>query len=223
MELNRNARVVIADDHAPTRALVRRVLETADCEVCAEAFDADGALGCVLQHRPDAAVLDISMPGNGVRAARDIGTTAKSTAVIMLTVSHDSDDLYEALRAGASGYVLKGADLARLPQTIWGVLAGEAILPTSLIHRMIGEFQRRQRHRLAIPGGRAPRLTEREWEVLELLADGFGTAEIGPRLFIAPVTVRSHIASILHKLRVGDRASAVALVQASRNHALDDE
>jgi DNA-binding NarL/FixJ family response regulator len=206
-------RVVIADDHPSTRAGVRASLETGEFEVVAEAGDATSAVAAVQVHQPDLVLLDINMPGSGLRAAHRISSSCPDTAIVMLTVSRDDDDLFQALRAGAIGYLLKDTDPDRLPMALLGVLNGEAALPRSLVARLIGEFQHRSRRRLPVlkrPEGVA--LTAKEWEVLELMRDGRSTADIATRLAVAPVTVRSHVAAILRKLQVPDRESALALL-----------
>jgi DNA-binding NarL/FixJ family response regulator len=208
--------VVVADDHAPYRALVRQVLETAGFQVRAEVADAGGALQAVLEHRPGFALLDVRMPGGGLQAARDIKIVNPATFVVMITVSDDLTDLYEALRAGASGYVLKGGDPARLPEILDGVVAGEAVAPATLVHQMVDAIPERKHLSLA---GKEPRLTEREWEVLELLADGCSTGEISGLLFVADVTVRTHVAAIVHKLGVRNRTEAATiLLEHRRRH-----
>ncbi len=203
--------VVIADDHSPTRNLVRAALEQGGFEVSAEASDAAGAVEAVRRSQPQVALLDIRMPGGGIEAAAAISGVSPSTAVVMLTVSEEEDDLFAALRAGAVGYVVKGVDPACLPPTLLGVLAGEAPLPPKLVKRLIAEFSRRDR-RMALANHGA-RLTNREWEVLELLADGLTTGEIAARLFVAKVTVRTHVAAIVRKLHVADRHAAARLLQ----------
>jgi DNA-binding NarL/FixJ family response regulator len=207
-------RVVIADDHAPTRALIRAALERGGFAVSGEASDAAGAVAEVFRTDPQVALLDIRMPGNGIAAAAEISTKRPETAIVMLTVSQDDDDLFGALRAGASGYLLKGIDPNRLPVALNAVIAGEAALPGSLVARLVGEFRARERRRfLSQSAKRGQRLTDREWEVLELMEQGLGTAEIADQLFIAKVTVRSHIAGILRKLQVSDRDAAVRLLR----------
>ena len=209
-------RVVIADDHPSVRAGVRASLEASEFEIVAEAGDATTAFAAVQVHQPDLVLLDINMPGSGLRAARRISEACPDVAVVMLTVSRDDDDLFQALRAGAIGYLLKDTDPDRLPLALLGVLNGEAALPRSLVSRLISEFQQRPRRRLSIsrrPEGVA--LTSKEWEVLELMRDGRSTADIATRLAVAPVTVRSHVASILRKLHVSSREEAIALVDES--------
>lgn len=209
--------MVVADDHPQHRALVREVLEAAGFEVCSEAADAATAAKAVLEHRADLALLDVRMPGGGARAAREIKASSPSTFVVMLTVSDESADLFDALRAGASGYVLKGGDPRRIPEILERVVSGEAVAPASLVQQMVGTMPRRLRASLA---GQQPPLTSREWEVLELLAEDYTTAEISERLFVAEVTVRSHIGAILHKLGVKDRAEAVSFLLRG-NHPCD--
>jgi DNA-binding NarL/FixJ family response regulator len=206
-------RVVLADDHPSVRAGVRSSLEAADFAVVAEVSDAPTAVAAVSEHRPDLVLLDVNMPGSGLRAARAISENHPETAIVMLTVSRDDDDLFQALRAGASGYLLKDTDPDRLPIALTGVLNGEAALPRSLVARVIGEFQGRGRRRLSLPRrsvGAA--LTAKEWDVLELMHDGLSTADIATKLAVAPVTVRSHVAAILRKLQVPDRKAAIELL-----------
>lgn len=205
-------RVLLADDHARTRAMVRRALEeSGEFRVCAEAKDAASAVeGAKLAH-PDVCLLDINMPGNGISAAAEITGALPDTSVVMLTVSRQDDDLFDALRAGASGYLLKGLDEASIGEALHRVLAGEATLPGTLVARLVDEFRDREQRRMAIPDGRA-RLTGREWDVLELMRKGASTAEISERLFVSPTTVRSHVSAILRKLGVPTREAAIKLL-----------
>ncbi len=152
------------------------------------------------------------MPGSGIVAAREITAAVPETRVVMLTVSRDDDDLFEALRAGAAGYLLKDMDPDRVPHALEGVLAGEAALPRTLLVRVMDEFRDRGRRRVRLPGRRGAELTEREWEVLQLLRDNLSTAEIAQRLYVSAATVRSHVASVIKKLRVDSRAAAVKLL-----------
>ena len=207
-------RVVIADDHPPTRAGVRQALEADGCLVVAEVANATKAIAAVVEHEPDVALLDINMPGNGIAAAGEICRRVPTTAIVMLTASRDDDDLFEALRSGASGYLLKDMDPDRLASALRGVLAGEAALPRALVARVVGEFRSRPKKRLGFGAAAATaKLTEREAEVLDLLADGLSTEEIAERLFVGKVTVRTHVANILKKLRVTDRDAAVRMAR----------
>jgi DNA-binding NarL/FixJ family response regulator len=206
--------VVVADDHAPTRAAVRHALERGGFSVTAEAADALAAVNAVRDTRPQIALLDIRMPGDGLTAAAAIATERPQTAIVMLTVSEDDSDLFGALRAGASGYLLKGMDPATLPGALHGILAGEAALSGTLVARLITEFRTRERRRFFTgPSSRGQRLTAREWDVLELMEQGLSTAAMAERLFVAKVTVRSHVAAILRKLQVSDREAAVRLLR----------
>ena len=133
----------------------------------------------------------------------------------MLTVSQNDTDLFDSLRAGAAGYLLKDTDPERLPHALRGVLAGEAAVPRRLVSRVLDEFRTHgRRRRLPLVGRRGRELTSREWEVLEMLREGLTTAQIAERLFVSPVTVRRHISAILSKLEVPDRESALRLLEA---------
>ena len=207
-------RVVIADDHAPTRAGVRQALEADGCVVLAALPDGPKAVAAALEHEPDVCLLDIHMPGGGVRAASEITSALPGTAVVMLTASRDDEDLFEALRSGASGYLLKDMDPDRLGAALRGVLAGEAALPRSLALKVIQQLQSPSKRRFRpAKGSPAARLTSREAEVLEMMAEGLSTEQIAEKLFIGKVTVRTHVSNVLKKLRVPDRESAVRLVQ----------
>jgi DNA-binding NarL/FixJ family response regulator len=154
------------------------------------------------------------LPGGGIAAAARIGDLLPQTAIVMLTVSRDDADLFDALRAGASGYLLKDIDPDRLPVELESVLAGEAALPRGLVTRLVEEFRTRDHSRLLLAGRRpGARLTNREWDVLELLRDGRSTGEIAARLAISPVTVRRHVSEILRKLRVVNRQAAIQLLR----------
>jgi DNA-binding NarL/FixJ family response regulator len=205
---------VIADDHAMARSGVRQTLVEADFDVVGEASDAPSAVELAERERPDLCLLDVHMPGSGIRAASEIVERLPETAVVMLTVSRNDEDLFDALRAGAAGYLLKDTDPQRLPHALRGVLAGEAAVPRALVTRVIDEFRTRgRRRRVPLPGRRGIELSSREWEVLDLLREGCTTAEIARRLFVSPVTVRRHVSAVLRKLDVSDRAAAVEMLE----------
>jgi DNA-binding NarL/FixJ family response regulator len=206
-------RVLIADDHPPTRAGIARALEGRGFVVCAEAHDSRTAVEAALAHRPDAALIDIHMPGNGIAATAEIASHLPDVAVIMLTVSRNEADLFDALRAGAQGYLLKDINPDRLPDAILGVLAGEAAMPRALVAQLIEEFRERgRRKRLFLFQRQGVDLTSREWEVLHLMQQSLSTAEIGSRLFITQATVRTHVASILRKLHASSREDVLSLL-----------
>lgn len=205
--------MVIADDHPPQRAGVRASLEEGGFDVVAEAGDAGAAFAAVREHKPDVALLDIHMPGSGIAAAARIASDVPETAVVMLTVSRNDADLFEALKAGAAGYLLKDMDSDRLPDALRGVLNGEAAMPRALVARLIDEFRDRgSRRKMPLVGRKGAELTSKEWEVLDLLREGLTTAEVAERLFVTPVTVRTHVSAILRKLKVKSREEAIRLL-----------
>lgn len=203
--------VLVADDHLPTRTSVRAALENNGFAVVGSVGTAAAAVALARSARPDVCLLDIRMPGNGIAAAHAISAAVPDSAIVMLTVSRDDADLFDAIRAGASGYLTKDIDPDRLPVALRGVLRGEAALPRSLVQRLVTEFRGREQRRLPLARGRGARLTAREWEVLELLAGGATTAEIATSMYVSPVTVRTHVSAILRKLHVPDRAAAIRL------------
>jgi DNA-binding NarL/FixJ family response regulator len=212
-------RVVIADDHAVMRAGVRLALEDNGFHVAAEVADAAGAVKAALREQPDVCLLDIHMPGNGIAACAEIKAQLPNTSVVMLTVSRNDDDLFAALQAGAAGYLLKGMDPGRLADALRGVLDGEAALPRTLVAKLIDEFRTRATHgQGGLTRPTEHDLTSREWEVLDLVAEGVATRDIAQRLYISQTTVRRHVSAILKKLQVDDRAAAVEAVRKrSRN------
>jgi DNA-binding NarL/FixJ family response regulator len=201
--------VLVADDHAPTRAGVHASLDDEGFEVVGEAASARGAVTMALELKPDVCLLDIHMPGSGIAAAEEIARTLPDCAIVMLTYSRDDDDLFDSLRAGARGYLLKDMDPDRIGPALHGVLSGEAALPRSLVAKVLQEFQGRTRRKLFVRETRPTQLTSREWEIMELLRQGLSTEDVARRLFVAPGTVRVHISSVLKKLQVPDRKSAL--------------
>ena len=206
-------RVVIADDHTRLRARVRDALEADGCVVCGQGATADEAIALATEHRPDVVLLDIHMPGSGVRAAQAITSTLPETAVVMLTQSAADVDLFDSLRAGAQGYLLKGGDPGELAPALRGVLSGEAAMDPRLVTRILDEFRAPTKQRFRRGSPAASKLSAREWEVMELLAEGASTDEVAQRLFLSPTTVRVHVSSVLRKLRVKDRESAFRLLR----------
>jgi DNA-binding NarL/FixJ family response regulator len=206
-------RVLLADDHAPTREDLRWALTRGGMLVCAEASDAAHAVQLALETKPDICLLDVRMPGGGVAAAWEIAARLPTTKVVMLSVSDEDADLFSALRAGAVGYLVKDLDLRLLPRALSDVVDGKAAIPRALVARMVKQFHTNEpRFRTtAVSTDLGPRLTSREWDVLAALAEGLSTREISRRLQIKPSGVRAHISALVHKLGVADRDEAVAL------------
>jgi DNA-binding NarL/FixJ family response regulator len=209
----RQLRVLVADDHAPTRDDLRRALTEGGLKVCAEAADAPHAVQLALETQPDICLLDIRMPGGGVAAAWEIAARLPTTKIVMLTVSDDDAHLFSALRAGAVGYLIKDLDFRRLPRALEDAAAGKAAIPRALVSRMVTQFHSTDpRFRTTTLGEEGSRLTSREWDVLAALADGLSTREIAKRLQLKPSGVRAHISAVVQKLGVKDRQEAVAFV-----------
>jgi two-component system NarL family response regulator len=211
-------RVLLADDHAPTRAGVRLALQDSEFVVVAEATTADEAVAAALRHRPDVCLLDIYMPGGGIEAAGEIAQALPGTALVMLTASDSDEDLFAALRAGATGYLPKTTSADRLGQALRGVLAGEAALPRTLTARLIEEFRVGPvRGRGSRPGAHGAEygvaLTDRELEVVELMLQDLNTVQISQRLSISAVTVRRHISAVVRKTGAHSRRSAVDVLR----------
>ena len=204
--MNEPIRVILADDHPMFRAGVAASLGAADdVELVGQANDARGALALAREHLPDIALLDVNMPGSGLAAARDITSACPATRVVMLTVSEDEDDLLGAMKAGASGYVLKGAGAAELVGILRAVNAGEVYVAPALAWQMLREMSK---PRDANP---LDDLTAREREVLELVAQGFTNLEVGERLNLAEKTIKHYMTNILGKLHVRSRVEAALL------------
>lgn len=210
-------RVLIADDHPLLReGLVRILAREKDICVVGEAADGREAVELAGQLRPDVILMDISMPkGGGLGATRKMREKYPSIGVIILTIHDDEQYLYELVRAGAKGYLLKDSDPARVVEAIRKVHAGRPYLPPDLLDKVLGEFQRlryggapRQLSPEAQAVQAAVELTDRELEVLQHIVRGMTNVEIGEALFISEKTVKNHITNILRKLAVSDRTQA---------------
>lgn len=214
--------VLIAAGDPRMRSQTRQSLDGHGFEIVAEAADAVGAVAMAAALGPDVALLSTKMPGTGIRAAASIAIVVPPTAVVMYTDSHRDEDLFAALQAGARGYLWNDTDPLRLPLALKGVLAGEAAVPRELVARLLEEFRMRDRpRRLRLNGRGDVELTPREWDVLELLRQGLETEEISSLLYIARVTVRTHISAILRKLEVPTREEAIAVVSARASTRVD--
>ena len=202
--------VVLADDQAMVRAGLRMILEAEDdLEVVGEASDGEEALAITRQHQPDVVLMDIQMPRmDGLEATRRVGqeTTVRSRVVVLTTFERD-DYVFEALRAGASGFLLKNAPPEELIQAVRIVAAGDALLSPSITRRVIEDYAQQSTPRRNDAGVDA--LTERELEVLRLLATGKSNAELAEQLFLGEGTIKTHVSHVLSKLGLRDRVQAV--------------
>lgn len=205
-----SVRVLVADDHRLFREGLLALFATQpEIEVAGEAATGDEALSQAQALLPDVVLMDIQMPGlSGIEATRRLGQALPAVGVIMLTMLEDDDSVFAAMRAGARGYILKGADKAEVLRTIAAVARGEALFGPAIARRLMAFFSGPG------PGQAAaapafPALTEREREVLHLIAQGANNAAIAERLSLSPKTVGNHITNIFNKLQVADRAEAI--------------
>lgn len=200
-------RVVVVDDHPIFRDGLRTALEgLEEIEVVGAAEDGAEALAVVDQLQPDVVLMDLNMPVmGGIEATRRM-TSTSDASVLVLTMQSDDESVFAAVRAGASGYLLKGADRADVIRAVLGVAAGEAVFGPAIAKRMLAFFSGAP----STAPTAFPELTEREREILDLVAQGLGNQTIGHRLSLAPKTVRNNVSNILTKLHVADRGEAIA-------------
>jgi DNA-binding NarL/FixJ family response regulator len=201
-------RVLIADDHPLFREGMRgRLDRVADVAVVGEAASGDEAVELAHKLEPDVILMDIKMPGlNGIEATREIQQASPQIGVLVLTMFEDDDSVFAAMRAGAKGYLLKDSGGEGVVHAIRAVASGEAVFGPGVAERIMGFFAA---PRAAAPQRAFPELTEREEEVLSLVAQGKANREIARQLFVSLKTVRNHVSNILLKLQVADRAQAV--------------
>ncbi|SRR6266849_5582032 len=201
-------RILIADDHPLVRSGMRALLNAAeDLEVVGEAATGEEAVTLAAALQPDVIVMDLRMPGiSGIEATRRILQDSPSTRILVVTLFEDDDSLFAALRAGARGYVLKDASEVEVLRAIRAVSSGDAIFSTTIAQRLIDFFATPRPAMQPLP---FPDLTEREREILALIAQGQSNAEIAQALVIRMKTVRNYISSIFSKLQVADRAQAI--------------
>ena len=199
-------RVVVVDDHPVFRAGLRYLLEDLGVEVVAEADDGAAGVSAVLEHRPDAVLMDLQMPGvSGIEATRRLLTRWPEAKVLVLTMVDDDQAVFAAIQAGALGYLLKGAGQAEISRGLVAVAAGEGVYGPSVARRLRSFFS----GAAAGPATPFPTLSEREREVLGLMAAGASNGEISQRLFLSEKTVRNYVSSVFAKLDVDNRAAAI--------------
>jgi DNA-binding NarL/FixJ family response regulator len=205
-------RLLIAEDETVVRMALSRLLAAEpDIEVVAEAANGEAAADLARRLKPDVVLTDLSMPRmDGIAATRQIRQDVPECAVVVLTIYHDDDHLFAAIKAGACGYVLKEAPAEQMVEAIRAAARGEGFMGPSLVGRVLDEFARVSRLRAASKEVFAE-LTRREMEVLELLGQGLKNKDIAARLFLSEKTVKNHISSIFDKLQVNDRTEAALL------------
>jgi DNA-binding NarL/FixJ family response regulator len=201
-------RVVVADDHPVYRDGLRMVLCPADhLEVVGEAATGLEAVLVAAELKPDVVVMDLRMPEiNGIEATRQIVSANPRVAVLMVTMFDDDESVFCAIRAGAKGYVLKGADRSEIVRAVHAVAGGEMIFGPGVADRVLGYFSALRGEHAVSP---FPQLTEREREVLDLIAKGYSNQELARRLVLSPKTVRNHVSNIFSKLQVAGRSQAI--------------
>jgi DNA-binding NarL/FixJ family response regulator len=214
-------KVLIVDDHALFRRGLQMVLEgEIDIDVVGEASDGQEAAKKAEDTAPDVVLMDVRMPKrSGIEATRTIKDVLPSTKILMLTISDEEADLYEAIKAGASGYLLKEISIDEVANAVRSVNQGQSLISPSMASKLLSEFAtmvKRRDERTQMPG---PRLTERELQVLKLVARGLNNKDIGDSLFISENTVKNHVRNILEKLHLHSRMEAV--VYAVKEKLLD--
>jgi DNA-binding NarL/FixJ family response regulator len=214
-------RVVICDDHALFRRGLSMVLESEPgIEVVGEAEDGEAVVQAVEELAPDVVLMDVRMPKlSGIEATKAIAESAPTTRIVMLTVSDEEEDLYEAIKAGAAGYLLKEISIEEVAEAIRSVVSGQSLITPSMASKLLAEFSnlsKKAEARQAVP---TPQLTSRELEVLKLVAQGMSNKEIAAELYISENTVKNHVRNILEKLHLHSRMEAV--VYAVREKILD--
>lgn len=204
-------RILIADDHPLFRDGLRALLESVtDMQVIGEAATGDEVLAQARALQPEVILMDIKMPGiNGIEATRRILQTSPHIHILVVTMFEDDDSVFAAIRAGARGYLLKGAVQEETLRAIRAVAHGEAIFGPAVAERLIRYFGSTRPTAKSGPAQFFPELTEREYEILTLIAQRKSNAEIAARLVLSPKTVRNHVSNILSKLQVADRTEAM--------------
>ena len=204
-------RLLIADDHTLFREGLRAILGAqSEIEIVGEASNGAQAVQLAASQLPDLILMDIQMPEmNGIAATEKILDASPHIGIIVLTMLEDDDSVFAAMRAGARGYVLKGADKAEMLRAIHAVANGEALFGPAIAKRLVNFFQDVRGMKNFAPPRAFPELTEREVEVLAFVAQGYNNSEIAEKLVLSPKTVSNHSSNIFSKLQVADRAQAI--------------
>jgi two-component system NarL family response regulator len=207
-------RTMIVDDHALFRRGLEMVLdEEGDIELVGQASDGTEAVEKAAESLPDVVLMDIRMPrSSGIEACRAMKEAAPSAKIVILTISDEEEDLFEAIRAGASGYLLKDIPLDEVADTVRAVHGGQSLINPSMAGKLLTEFATLAKREADIDPTQevpAPRLTEREMQVLKLVARGMNNRDIAKELFISENTVKNHVRNILEKLQIHSRMEAV--------------
>jgi DNA-binding NarL/FixJ family response regulator len=202
-------RIVVADDHPVVRGGLVAMLRTIPgLDVVGEASDGDAAVHAVLEYRPDVILMDVRMPGkDGIEATRQIRELVPDCRVLIVTMYDDDATVFTAMQAGAQGYLLKDAEQDDIVRAVHGVVAGEAIFGPGVAARVLAYFS--DPPRAVAPESPFPELTDREREVLDLLAQGRRNADIAAHLYLSPKTVSNHLTVIFTKLQVAGRGEAI--------------
>ena len=210
-EQSERLRVLVCDDHALFRRGLQMVLDQEeDLELVGEASDGVEVVTKAQELMPDVILMDVRMPKrSGIEAASDIKEVLPHVKILMLTISDEEADLYEAIKAGASGYLLKEIPIEEVADAIRSVWAGQSRISPSMASKLLTEFAAMSKASAEKPQMPAPRLTEREMEVLRLVAQGLNNRDIAKKLFISENTVKNHIRNILEKLHLHSRMEAV--------------
>ena len=208
---NERLKVLVVDDHALFRRGLQMVLKSeADIEVVGEAADGNEAVEKAQESMPDVILMDVRMPHrSGIEATQQIKDLLPHVKILMLTISDEEADLYEAIKAGASGYLLKEISIDEVADAIRSVFAGQSRLSPSMAAKLLQEFAAMSKRAAEARQLPAPRLTDREMEVLRLVAQGLNNRDIAKELFISENTVKNHIRNILEKLHLHSRMEAV--------------
>ncbi len=200
-------RILVADDHTLFRDGLRALFSSLpDLEVVGEAATGDECISHALTLQPDVILMDVRMPGlNGIQATRRILESSPHIGIVVVTMFEDDESVFAAMRAGARGYILKGAGQSEILRAIHAAANGEALFSPAIARRMMNYFAEHKNGLASV----FPELTDREREILDLIAQGLNNVEIASRLFLSAKTVRNHVSNIFNKLQVVDRAQAI--------------